>query len=96
MSIFKVSVFTYPIGSDDWKLRHSFYFNAEKLEMEKDGEYYTVRITASELPLEHYQKNERSIGCRKAEQSVFDYASVEGNTYTFPKVQSVDFKGVWD
>lgn len=31
----------------------------------------------------------------KFEQSIIDYAHIEGNTYTFPTVQCIEFKGVW-
>ena len=95
MNTFKVNVYAYPIGSDDWKLRHDFYFNAENLEMEKiDSKYFRVKIKSTELPLEHYKIEECRFGCRKAE-CVKDYAHIEGGYYVFEKVSSIKFKGVW-
>lgn len=97
MNTFKLEVYSYPIGSDDWGKRHSFYFDAEKFEMEKhsNDNYFTVRVTAPKLPYEHYKREDGAYGCRRAEQSIYLYAKVDGNTYTFPCVQCVDFKGVW-
>lgn len=95
MNTFKVSIYAYPIGSDDWKLRHKFYFNAENLEMEKiDSEYFRVKVKASKLPLEHYQVDEHKFGCRKSE-CIKDYAHIEDDSFIFEKVQCVEFKGVW-
>lgn len=96
MNTFKVSVYAYPISSDNRELRHNFYFNAENLEMEKiDSKYYRVKVKAQELPLEHYSVAEHKFGCRKSE-CVKDYAHIEGDSFIFEKVQCVEFKGVWD
>jgi hypothetical protein len=97
MATFKLEVYAYPINNNDWKKRKSLYFDAEKFEMEKheDDGYFTVKVTAPKLPYEHYQRENGAYGCRKAEQSITDYAHIEGNTYTFPIVQCVEFKGVW-
>lgn len=96
MNTFKLEVYAYPIGSDDWRKRQSFYFDAEKFEMEKHDRYFTVKVTASDFPLEHYKREDGAHGCRRAEQSIHLYAKVDGNNYTFPCVQCVNFKGVWD
>lgn len=100
METFKLEVYAYPInnnGAYGCRRQHSFYFDAEKFEMEKhsDDGYFTVKVTAPKLPYEHYKRNNGAYGCRRAEQSIIDYAHIEGNTYTFPTVQCIEFKGVW-
>lgn len=79
METFKLEVYAYPINNNDWEKRHSFYFDAEKFEMEKhsDDGYFTVKVTAPKLPYEHYKRNNGAYGCRRAEQSIIDYAHIE-------------------
>ena len=50
METFKLEVYAYPINNNDWEKRHSFYFDAEKFEMEKhsDDGYFTVKVTAAD------------------------------------------------
>ena len=97
METLKLKVSAYLINNNDQKSTNSFYFDAEKFEMEKhnDDGYFTVKVIASKLPRECYQRTDNSYGCRKAEQSILDYARIEGNTYIFPLVQCIEFKGVW-
>ena len=95
METFDVEVYAYPIGNIDLNFRKSFYFKASNLKMEKRGKYFIVKITASEFPLEHYKTEEGSYGCRKAENSISDYAALDGDCYIFPIVQNIYFKGVW-
>ena len=96
METFNIEVYAYPIGSIDWNFRKSFYFKASNLKMEKRGKYFIVKITASEFPLEHYKTEKGAYGCRRAEDSISDYAKLDGNVYIFSIVQSINFKGVWD
>ena len=69
METFKLKVHAYLINNTDWKSTNSFYFDAEKFEMEKHNDgHFTVKVTAPKLPRECYQRTDNSYGCRKAEQ----------------------------
>lgn len=95
MNTFKLEIFAYPIDSIDWRERKSFFFEAEKMDMEKHDNYFMVKVKSSDLPREHYLREDGAYGCRKAEESISRYATIEGDTYIFPWVQTVSFKGVW-
>lgn len=94
METFNIEVYAYPIDNIDWNLRKAFYFKASNLEIEKRGKYFIAKVIAHDLPLEHYKKDNRAYGYRKAETSISKYANIDGNVYIFPIVQSIDFKGV--